>query len=77
MDIKEKRERLPMSFSAAGHELVQVLTALLMEHKRDAAAVYYRSRPFALASGVKPEDIFAANLGKSGFPSNGRHVGIK
>ncbi len=76
MDIKEKRERLPMSFSAAGHELVQVLTALLMEHKRDAAAVYYRSRPFALASGVKPEDIFAANLGKSGFPSNGRDVGM-
>ena len=70
MDLKEKAERLPMSFPAMGHELVQVLTALFMRHEKDASSVYYRSRPFALASGVKPEDIFYANLGK------GRDVGM-
>ncbi len=70
MDLKEKSERLPMSFPAIGHELVQVLTALLMEHEKDAASVYYRSRPLALALGIKPEDIFYANMGK------GRDVGM-
>ncbi|MCC6011578.1 pyruvate dehydrogenase [Candidatus Caldipriscus sp.] len=70
MDLKERSERLPMSFPAMGHELVQVLTALLMEHEKDAASVYYRSRPLALALGIKPEDIFYANMGK------GRDVGM-
>jgi 2-oxoisovalerate dehydrogenase E1 component len=70
MDLKEKSERLPMSFPAMGHELVQVLTALLMEHEKDSASVYYRSRPLALALGIKPEDIFSANMGK------GRDVGM-
>jgi 2-oxoisovalerate dehydrogenase E1 component len=70
MDLKEKSERLPMSFPAMGHELVQVLTALLMEHEKDTASVYYRSRPLALALGMKPEDIFYANMGK------GRDVGM-
>jgi 2-oxoisovalerate dehydrogenase E1 component len=59
-----------MSFPAMGHELVQVLTALLMEHEKDSASVYYRSRPLALALGMKPEDIFYANMGK------GRDVGM-
>jgi 2-oxoisovalerate dehydrogenase E1 component len=70
MDLKERSERLPMSFPAMGHELVQVLTALLMEHEKDSASVYYRSRPLALALGMKPEDIFYANMGK------GRDVGM-
>jgi len=70
MDLKEKSERLPMSFPAMGHELVQVLTAFLMEHEKDSASVYYRSRPLALALGIKPEDIFYANMGK------GRDVGM-
>jgi 2-oxoisovalerate dehydrogenase E1 component len=65
MDLKERSERLPMSFPAMGHELVQVLTALLMEHEKDSASVYYRSRPLALALGIKPEDIFYANMGKA------------
>ncbi len=65
MDIKERTERLPMSFPAMGHELVQVLTAFLMYHDKDAASVYYRSRAFALASGVRAEDIFYANMGKT------------
>jgi len=70
MDLKERSERLPMSFPAMGHELVQVLTAFLMEHEKDSASVYYRSRPLALALGMKPEDIFYANMGK------GRDVGM-
>jgi len=70
MDLKERSERLPMSFPAMGHDLVQVLTALLMEHEKDSASVYYRSRPLALALGMKPEDIFYANMGK------GRDVGM-
>jgi len=70
MDLKEKSERLPMSFPAMGHELVQVLTALFMEHEKDSASVYYRSRPLVLALCMKPEDIFYANMGR------GRDVGM-
>ncbi len=72
MDLKEKREKVPMSFSSAGHELVQVLVAFLMDNPRDAASIYYRSRAFAIASGVSPVEIFASALGKGNALSNGR-----
>ncbi len=75
IDQKERKEKVPMSFSPAGHELVQVLTALMMEHPKDAATVYYRSRAFALASGLKVSDIFASDIGKMG-PSGGRDVSM-
>ncbi|MBI3762277.1 MAG: hypothetical protein HY260_10505 [Chloroflexi bacterium] len=51
-------------FSARGHDLAQILLALHLTHKHDAAAVYYRSRPFMLAAGpggtVEELSVFVA-----------------
>lgn len=63
-------------FSAMGHEVAQVLLALSLDHPHDAAFVYYRSRPFILASGLTPRESLAGALGRAGGVSDGRDVGI-
>ena len=63
-------------FSAGGHELAQVLLAQALDHPHDAAAVYYRSRPFLLASGLTPAEALAAGMARTGSPSEGRDVGV-
>jgi 2-oxoisovalerate dehydrogenase E1 component len=67
---------VPYQFSAKGHELAQVLLALNLDHPHDAAGVYYRSRPFMLASGLRLEEALAAGMGKAQSPSEGRDVGV-
>lgn len=66
---------IPYQFSAKGHELAQVLLALSLDHPHDAAAVYYRSRPFMLGVGLSVEEALAAGMGKTNSPSEGRDVG--
>jgi len=68
--------KIKYQFSAMGHELAQVLLAQALNHPHDAAAIYYRSRPFALASGLNAEDALAAGMARTGTPSEGRDVGI-
>lgn len=63
-------------FSAKGHELTQILLAMRLKQPGDAATVYYRSRPFLLASGLSIEDAFAATLTRAGGVSDGRDVGV-
>ncbi|MGJ0492969.1 alpha-ketoacid dehydrogenase subunit alpha/beta [Methylobacter sp.] len=63
-------------FSAKGHELTQILLAMQLGLPGDAATVYYRSRPFLLASGLSLEDAFAATLTRSGGVNDGRDVGV-
>ncbi len=63
-------------FSAGGHELGQVLLGLALDHPRDAAAVYYRSRPFMLTNGLTPEEGLAATMGRVGSPNGGRDIGV-
>ena len=63
-------------FSAKGHELAQVLLGLQLDHPHDAVTVYYRSRPFMLAAGLKAEEAFAADMARTGSPSEGRDVGV-
>lgn len=63
-------------FSARGHELSQVLLALSLDHPHDAAAVYYRSRPFMLASGLTAAEALAAGMALTGSPNEGRDVGV-
>jgi 2-oxoisovalerate dehydrogenase E1 component len=67
---------VPYQFSARGHELAQVLLAQHLTHPHDAAAVYYRSRPFLLACGLTPTEALAAGMGRTGSPSEGRDVGV-
>lgn len=63
-------------FSAGGHELAQVLLGMALDHPHDAATVYYRSRPLALASGLRPVEALAAGMALTGSPSEGRDVGV-
>jgi 2-oxoisovalerate dehydrogenase E1 component len=67
---------VPYQFSARGHELGQVLLAGKLSHPHDAATVYYRSRPFLLASGLSLKEALAAGMGRGGSPSEGRDVGV-
>ena len=81
LDELEERElapagKVPYQFSAKGHELSQILLALQLNHPHDAATVYYRSRPFMLASGLSLQEAIAAGMSKTGSPSEGRDVGV-
>ena len=81
MDELEERELVPKGlvkyqFSAKGHELGQLLLAQLMDRPMDAAAVYYRSRPFVLACGLTPAEALAADMARAGSMSGGRDVGV-
>src|SRR5258708_7545512 len=68
--------QVKLQFSAGGHELAQVLLGLKLNGAHDAATVYYRSRPFMLASGLTAREALAADMARSGSPSEGRDVGV-
>ncbi|MEK6220669.1 MAG: thiamine pyrophosphate-dependent enzyme, partial [Chloroflexota bacterium] len=68
--------KVTYQFSSKGHELAQILLGLELDHPHDAATVYYRSRPFMLASGFTPQEAVAADMAKTGSPSEGRDVGV-
>lgn len=81
MDRLEEERLAPQGlvayqFSARGHELAQVLLAMALDHPHDAAAVYYRSRPFLLACGLPPAEALAAGMARASGPSEGRDVGV-
>ena len=68
--------KVKYQFSAGGHELGQILLALGLNHPHDAATIYYRSRPFLLASGLSAAEALAAGMAYTGSPSEGRDVGV-
>jgi 2-oxoisovalerate dehydrogenase E1 component len=68
--------KVTYQFSAKGHELAQILLGLSLNHPHDGAAVYYRSRPFMLAAGLTAQEAFAADMARTGSPSEGRDVGV-
>jgi 2-oxoisovalerate dehydrogenase E1 component len=81
LDHLEETELTPggkvtYQFSARGHELAQIILGLMLDHPHDAAAVYYRSRPFLLASGLTPEESLAGSMAKAGSPTGGRDIGV-
>jgi 2-oxoisovalerate dehydrogenase E1 component len=49
---------------------------LQLNHPQDGAAVYYRSRPFMLSTGLTVKEALAAGLARAGSPSEGRDVGV-
>jgi 2-oxoisovalerate dehydrogenase E1 component len=80
MDLLEVEQLTPQGkvkyqFSAAGHELAQVLVAQALTHPHDAATIYYRSRPFMLARGLSAVDALAAGMARAAGPSEGRDTG--
>ena len=81
LDNLEEKQLTPQGkvkyqFSAGGHELVQILLAQALNHPHDAATVYYRSRPFALACGLSTTEALTASLALSNSPSEGRDAGV-
>lgn len=68
--------KVKYQFSAGGHELAQVLLAQALDHPHDAATVYYRSRPFLLASGLTSAEALAAGMARANTPTEGRDVGV-
>ncbi len=81
IDAVEEQELTPQGrvtyqFSAKGHELAQILLGFALTHPHDGAAVYYRSRPFMLAVGLTAQEALAADMAKTGSPSEGRDVGV-
>lgn len=81
IDDIEEQELVPAGlvkyqFSARGHELAQALLGLQFVHPHDAAMVYYRSRPFMLASGMTAEEALSSSCARVGGLSGGRDVGI-
>jgi len=81
IDAVEEAELVPAGlvkyqFSARGHDLAQVLLGLQISHPRDAAGVYYRSRPFMLTAGLTPEEAVAGTMARAGAPSGGRDIGV-
>lgn len=68
--------KIKYQFSSGGHELAQILIALTLTHPYDGAAVYYRSRPFMLASGLSITKALAAGMALTNTPSEGRDAGV-
>jgi 2-oxoisovalerate dehydrogenase E1 component len=81
LDLLEVQQLAPegkikYQFSAAGHELGQVLLAETLTHPHDAATIYYRSRPFMLASGFSAPEALGAGMARAVGPSEGRDTGV-
>lgn len=68
--------RVTYQFSAKGHELAQAILGRCLQHGKDGATVYYRSRPFVLSAGMTYEQAFAGPLALSGSRSGGRDIGV-
>lgn len=79
-DLEETRlvpeKEVLYQFSARGHDLSQVLLGTLLDHPKDGAGAYYRSRPLLLSLGLDWEDALAAPMARSGGYSNGRDIGV-
>src|SRR5579884_392209 len=81
LDELEERRLVPerkvlYQFSARGHDVTQVLLAQALDGRRDAIAVYYRSRPLVLALGLTAEDALASTMMRAGSLSEGRDIGV-
>lgn len=68
--------RMFFQFVARGHDVTQVLMAHELTGARDAAAVYYRSRPLVMGLGLSLEDAMASALLRAGSISAGRDGGV-
>jgi len=78
--IEEERlvpeRKILYQFSARGHDMAQILLGSRLDHPRDGACGYYRSRPLLLALGVEPADALGSNMGRAGGYSDGRDIGV-
>jgi 2-oxoisovalerate dehydrogenase E1 component len=81
LDVLEETRLVPekkvlYQFSARGHDLAQIMLGQKLNHPKDAACGYYRSRPLLLALGVPVEDALGSGMGRAGGYSDGRDIGV-
>ncbi|HWH22010.1 MAG TPA: transketolase C-terminal domain-containing protein [Allosphingosinicella sp.] len=81
MDKLEEERLVPekkvlYQFSARGHDMAQVMLGQKLDHPKDAACGYYRSRPLLLSLGVPLEDALGSGMGRAGGYSDGRDIGV-
>jgi len=69
--------RIAYQFSAKGHELAQVLLGTQLDHPHDAAAVYYRSRPFHAGIRIKTAGGGSLRVCKNRQSSEGGMWGVR
>jgi 2-oxoisovalerate dehydrogenase E1 component len=79
-DLEETRllpqRKILYQFTARGHDVSQSILAQMLTGARDAASVYYRSRPLVLALGLTLEDALASTTMRAGGVSEGRDIGV-
>lgn len=81
LDEVEEKELVPgglvtYQFTSRGHDLAQIILGQFTTHVRDAATLYYRSRPYVLTQGLTPEEALRSTMGRSGGISEGRDIGV-
>lgn len=81
LDAVEENELGPeglvtYQFSSRGHDMAQIVLAEFIDNPKDAATLYYRSRPFVLSQGLTPEEALRSTMGRSGGISEGRDIGV-
>lgn len=79
-ELEESRllpeRRILYQFTARGHDVSQALLAQTLTGDRDAAGVYYRSRPLVLGLGLPLDDALASTMMRMGGVSEGRDIGV-
>ncbi|HYN46797.1 MAG TPA: transketolase C-terminal domain-containing protein [Allosphingosinicella sp.] len=70
------QRKILYQFSARGHDMAQIMLGSRLDHPRDGACGYYRSRPMLLALGVPLADALGSNMGRAGGYSDGRDIGV-
>ncbi len=63
-------------FCARGHDVTQAILGQRLTGRRDAVAPYYRSRPLALALGLRVEEALASTMMRAEGMSGGRDIGV-
>jgi 2-oxoisovalerate dehydrogenase E1 component len=71
-----KTRELLYQFSSRGHDMAQIILGSHLNHPRDGACGYYRSRAFMLSIGLSLEDAIAGPMMKKGGLSDGRDIGV-
>jgi 2-oxoisovalerate dehydrogenase E1 component len=69
-------KKIPMQFSAGGHELSQTILAEYVKHPFDGISVYYRNRPLMLGLGFSITQALAGPLAASQSITSGRDGGM-